>query len=545
MSGLLALQPLMAHAVDLSAAFSNLLPGGAVVTSNSPGMYQSGARTTFFAGGLSLAAPSGSPPPQLFSVTPPSISAGCGGISATFGGFSFISSQDFQNAIKSIASGAALGFVTMIVLKNLCPVCEAVVQFLKAAAQAASELAINSCQVGENLANSFLQGAGGTGATMPFCGSQISASGASSDFIQAMNSTCNSMKHAVDTLTGNAANKPEDLKKLMCTKGVGNVTWLQLSAFMRGNKNTAAEKYNQKIILMNLLGAQLYYDSSSDASTPGASCEQVGGGSSTPTPESQGGVFCAPTMSPKDVMGYFMCGDPSNLSDASQYPAVAQYCSQFFASAGTTLVGKQIYDCSAADQSLQQAGTDVCNRLVLTDASNIFTGQGFLYNVEDLLQKGVTAVRTNAPMPQDVIDLVQAAPVPLYQAINAAAVYPASAQQIIDSMSVLIAEQAAMSYFNKLLRIQGNSAGEGYCLTEAQAQRIQDAIGKFGAYNNSRMSLIAQNLNIQQGLSEQIRQINTAIQRNVLSDSMLGAAKTGQAMANVILGDSPQTQGGN
>src|SRR5690606_7402031 len=88
------------------------------------------------------------------------------------------------------------------------------------------------------------------------------------------------------------------------------------------------------------------------------------------------------------------------------------------------------------------------------DGTSLVAGKGLMYQTRDLLEEAVKRVINNKPIyagPGDdkgtqIIQLVQIAPYPLYQAINAAAVYPASAMDLLDSMSLLVAESLAYSY---------------------------------------------------------------------------------------------------
>lgn len=562
---LMTFEPLSAYAVDLSAAFANLMPPGSAATVNQPGRYQSGARTSYFAGGLSVAAPSVSAPPNLFSVTPPSINAGCGGISATFGGFSYISGAEFQQMVKSIASGAALGFVSMIVMKGLCPPCEAVVQFLKTAAQQAARLSIDSCRLGQAEGAKFagqLFGSGSGSSTENVCGAEMSTgTGAYSDFLGALQQGCNNMTSAVNSLMSTAdPNNPQAKQGIACQVGAGNVTWGQLSAF---DSSDTQDSYDRKLLLMNLLGIQLQ----PLGSTP-VSCKQPGGQVLTVDPnDSTRGVYCPPTVTVQDVVGYFMCGSQAdNVSQTTPGYApssaasgaaplgsagdtnITRYCSSFYNSSSTGpnqgsyngLLDKPIYTC---DDSL---GSQGCNKVDLENASVLLGGTGFVVQVHNVLMEGVNAVITNQPMPSDVIKLVQVAPFPLYQAINAAAVYPSAAGDIIDSMSVLVAEQIAVAFFNQMVHSPGRAGGVlPACITPAQGTQLLKAIGAMQGANYRRLTLLAQNFNIQQGLAEQIRQINLAIQQQVLSSDMLAQGKLTQAMNDVVFQNIGAPQGQN
>lgn len=546
MALLVAMQPVVASATDLNAAFGNLLGPGAAASINKPGNYQSGARNSFVAGGLEMRVPRASSTAQLFSVTPPKVTAGCNGISATFGGFSFISGAEFEQSLKSIASGAALGFVSMMVMKTMCPPCEAVVQFLKTAAQQAARLSKDSCQWGQELAQKFMAGESSTGDPVAVCGTTISGSGGTTDFLKAMNSACDSVKSAVDSIVDanpEAKTNGDAKGALQCAvgAGMGNMTWQRLSAFDAEGAGGSAptcdtDGCRRKLLLLNLLGAELGYDGSNQVS-----CATSGSGSGDPlSPEAADKdgvakpVFCKPRLNAQDAVGLFMCGEPGAASTpvGSSSTRVAEYCQSFFESSTSSaatggslahLKEMQVYSCLD--------GPANCQVLALSPASVLMGGQGFLVSVNNLLRKGVDAVRTNKKMPTDVIALMQVAPYPLYQAINAAAVYPAAADDLVDSMSILVAEQAAVAYLDDALRLQGRATAKAKgCATPQQASKILEMVGAMRAASKARRQEIGQNIAIQEALTEQIRQINLTIQKQVMTQDMLASGQFAQGV---------------
>lgn len=547
LAAVMTLQPFAANATDLNAAFGNLLSPGGTVSVNEPGRYQSGARNSFIAGGLEMRVPKSSNAGQMFSVTPPRITAGCNGISAHFGGFSFISGAEFEQMLKSIASGAALGFVSMMVMKTLCPPCEAVVQFLKTAAQQAARLSKDSCKWGQDMAAKWMAGESSQSNTMQVCGTSLASSGSGSDYLKLMESidgACNSMTKAVDALVGEnpaAASNPASAAKLQCDIGVGNVTWQRLRAFDvsgaggAGGGTVAETGYRRKLLLLNMLGTELNQGGSAGTATA-SSCEVDDAGTKLSPSEENKTVFCPPKLRPADVVGLFLCGNPdaAGAPTGSQSERVNEYCSTFYTAASTVAAGSfgrltanKVYQCSD-DKAL-------CNTLTLTDTSAIAQGEGFLVQINKTLLKGVELVRTNQEMTPDVLRLMQVAPYPLYQAINAAAVYPSAAADLIDAMSILVAEQTTVAFLDDALRLEGRTTGgKATCLTQAQATTILDAVGSMRSANRARLQQIAQNISTQEMLSEQIRSVNLAIQRQVMSQDMLASGQFGQAVGKAL-----------
>jgi conjugative transfer pilus assembly protein TraH len=89
---------------------------------------------------------------NLVTVTPPSWSAGCGGINLFTGGFSYVNKAEFVAMLRNIGSNA-LGYSFKLAIQNLCPTCDNVMQALQATAQAINRSSIDSCQAAEGIVN--------------------------------------------------------------------------------------------------------------------------------------------------------------------------------------------------------------------------------------------------------------------------------------------------------------------------------------------------------------------------------------------------------
>ncbi|RMG03684.1 MAG: hypothetical protein D6726_05070 [Nitrospirae bacterium] len=88
---------------------------------------------------------------RLFSVSPPKLKFGCGGIDAFLGGFSFLNTeylvQKFQN-ILSAAPAAAFE----IALNNLCEVCKTTIDALEGIADKLNSIQMDDCKLSRSLA---------------------------------------------------------------------------------------------------------------------------------------------------------------------------------------------------------------------------------------------------------------------------------------------------------------------------------------------------------------------------------------------------------
>ncbi|KWT98315.1 MULTISPECIES: conjugal transfer protein TraH [unclassified Variovorax] len=531
------LQAPFASARDLTAAFGNLLSKGGVAAVNKGGRYESSARNTFIAGGLEMRMPKQDVSAQLFSFTPPKVTVGCNGVSAFFGGFSFISSQEFEQLVKSIASGAALGFVTMLTLKSLCPQCADVVQQLKNAAQVAARLSIDACKLGMEAAKKF-QGEPNDFAS-ELCGATTtSGSGTSADFLSSISKQCNTIvgstqavKQANPGTAGGSKESKSQESELECKLGVGNVTWAMLGGAKYKFKGTDDEIYARKTVIMNMMGVVLRVGDKE------ASCETPNGTLKPSEADGQMMVFCPPQVEAKDITGAFMCGtDKSAFSKVVNGSAVISYCKAFFdglagakQDSGASLDNLKLKRLMVCEES------ESCKKLVLKDfaEANVVSGVGFLPQVAKQLATAVDNVRNNKPMDQEIIDLMEAAPYPLYQAVNAAAVYPVAAADLLDSLSILVAESAAGTMLEEFLRVDGTMGG-GSCTNEQQVRRVIETLAFAKTEAKARKNLIASNMAAQQGMREQIRQINLAIQQQVMSGELLQQNKMAAGLASSL-----------
>jgi conjugative transfer pilus assembly protein TraH len=546
-----ALSP--AWGADLGAAFDNLVAPGAAVSVNQPGRFQSAARNTFVAGGADMRFPRRSGV-SLISVTPPSLSAGCGGISAHFGGFSFVSGAEIEQLIRSIAQNST-GMVVSLAIKTLCPMCESVIQTMTRLAQQASKMSMDSCAVGTNIANqladTFGAGPGANDVRRNVCAATETELGGSSDWFQALDGACKTAMGAMKTVEASLAELQSKKKnpdgtaapisESYATYALGNRTWMVLNALIDDKSD---EGLRQRLMLLNLLGTEL--------AGSNASCGMAANEGSGTTVEPNV-LACPPRLEAKEAMALFMCGLPGRAADGTatfrdygfqESRALGAYCNNWFAPE-TDTAGKPIGGgaWARASQSVKlwncADGYERCMNMELVPMTemNLVRGPGFAYQVNRLLREGARRVRANdmalgeGDDGKKLLGLIQAAPYPIYQAINAAAVYPAAADDLLDTMSILVAEMMAYEYFDEFLRLSGRS-GNGTRLVNKHLDRVYLAMGELRGQVSERRRLIGQNIALQEALNEQIRSINLAIQRQVLTTDMLNANRFAVSAGN-------------
>lgn len=125
---------------DLEGFFHKM---GTTTNSTSPGVHHDQAAGYYSGGGLSMRNRARNS--QVATLQLPSFKAGCGGIDMFTGGFSFVSSGELVNALKSIGSSAAsYGF--MLAMKTFAPAVQSVMSELQDMASKINQANINSCE---------------------------------------------------------------------------------------------------------------------------------------------------------------------------------------------------------------------------------------------------------------------------------------------------------------------------------------------------------------------------------------------------------------
>lgn len=555
MAFMVAVSPMLAHADNLGGMFANLTGNGAASTSTSGGRYTSGARNIFVGGGVEMRFPRSSV--TLFSVAPPSFSAGCQGISAHFGGFSFISGKEIEQLVQNIAAGAP-GLVINLVIKALCPMCEAVLQNMQKLAQFAAKANMDSCRVAGTLVNMLgkevgLTSSSGSQAAAGECGLKESDANKQSEWGKANSSVCSTLKGSIKSLedgwaalekgmygaSGDAAAPAvaQNTKNERCVLGVGNCTWMILQELFPSKDPVGSDQdIKNRLLVMNLMGATI--------TGKGASCGD------TPVPDEVATVMCLPKIEARDAVALFMCGIPSvdgaAVAVKNKDHVWEDYCKNMFAktddagkprdlsSVVASIRDLPMLDCALlpSENTADMNAYKDCKTLKASTVGDmaIIEGPGFLYEVQRLLTEAVRRVRENVPMGADddgrrIIALINLAPYPLYQAINAAAVYPDAGQSLMDSMSLLVADHIAYAYFQRLLQSSAPASTKSITISPKMVNKVLDGMQSLRMEGDKNRSRMGKTIASQQLMMEEIRKVNLMIQQSVMSEEMLNMQK--------------------
>ena len=425
-----------ASASMLSDAF-NGLTDGALGYSNQAGTYESQVRTTttFGGGGFRFNKKS----VQLVSLTPPRISAGCNGIDIHFGGFSFISGEEFNRMVRAIAQNA-LGYAVSLGLKTLCPQCEAVIQAMRQAAQVARKSAFDSCQIGQNLVNAMApsltgQPSGGTTTSgASFCSTTLSEENWSDSFGSAMSALCGTSEEMLDNLRNWAGD--DRLKKDEIIDKDGNITWEMLRAY--GIVKTYPHLGE---LLMSALGTTVNGAERADGTVVKSRT-------------------ISPTINAEQMIDMFMCGGLSIYPEfAADYPITQSYCvgsEENGGHAGAAMSSAELkrmswISCGGDYEECRNPQLISLDENTADDIVKRVLGNGFMMHVEMTLREAIEAAKADEEIPQNAKELIAASPLPLYRAINLVTVYPATAERLIESNVVMLSYMMSNAFFRHIL----------------------------------------------------------------------------------------------
>lgn len=525
----LIVSPLSANAM-LSEAFDGLMAGAAVGTQDTT-ILKSRARTAVSLGGLDVRFPS-SPTPQLFSATAPQFSVGCNGVTAHFGGFSFISGKNIERFIQNIIQGAP-GFILSMVIKTMCPQCEAVLQVMQKLAQAASLNAMDACKLSQKLAADAVNGLGLTpgaksGVKKDVCGANVAIENQAIDFLGALETVCETAEKASAEVKRLFEAKKEgkteaEKEALDVAEGnaneLTNTTWTVLKALNFDPNNDI--DYRMMLLMMNMVGTKAWAtEADYTANLPRQAIPPA-------------------FQTPAQLIDLMMCGlrnsqSPKAIKVFAENTQIANHCSSLVgkisASAAANNVNlEQFY---ANSKVLQCAERTQCHAVtqVSLNESTIFEGEGFVIEVHHLLMEAVERVMNDQQLDARHLQLLTSSPIPMYQAINAAAVYPLQAGAIVGNLSLFYSQLLAHGMFDRFIsqfaRIGGKPLGDH----EKVYTTMRAVITDFNVAQKKQLVDLVESWKGTQFISEQIRLLNLSIQKEVLTSEMAHS----NAMATAI-----------
>lgn len=183
---------------------------------------------------------------NIAALTPPSFSAGCGGIDLYAGGLSFINKDQFVSMLRNIGSNA-LGYGFKLAIQNLCPTCDNVMQSLQSVSDAMNKLNINSCEAAKGLVNASMQDSLEKSTQQVAMGFGVNQN-TFTDITEAWGKLKNSATATQSTLDTAKAANPAVVSDAVAS---GNIVWKSLKKI-----SGIDDEYRQ--ILMSMLGTTIF-----------------------------------------------------------------------------------------------------------------------------------------------------------------------------------------------------------------------------------------------------------------------------------------------
>lgn len=147
LSVLIACQGFDAQALSMQELFDGVNANGNLT---GPSVIQGQTMNVYSGGSLFMRTPQRTY--SMAAFTPPSLSAGCGGIDTYLGSFGHINSSQFVAMLKNIGSNA-LGYGFKLAITNLCPTCANVTEALQATANFVNQAQVSSCEAAKGVVN--------------------------------------------------------------------------------------------------------------------------------------------------------------------------------------------------------------------------------------------------------------------------------------------------------------------------------------------------------------------------------------------------------
>ena len=532
---MLEVRPVSAS-ISASQAFQQL-----TTTYAGPGGYSTGTRNIMVAGSMRVWTPSTSV--QLISLQPPSINAGCGGISLYFGGFSFINGAEFQQLVTDVMQNAE-GYVMELAIRTLCPMCADILDSMQKLAQMANSLGANSCAIATDLVNkaakyvgvgpNALSGGSQATASQHACSKEAQNTGVVGDYDQALSSICSTVQAAtssVDQYIAGLSSAAQNQAESNLAAIHGNTEWVLLT--QQGYADT-----DIKDLVLSLTGFSVKPSEGNAQSVPYPS-------TLTPHAYIQALLYGVDPLATAKLLA---TQGPGGLSESAYSNLAADYDKE--AQAGH-YENSKVYLCGTTinGQSTPAPGwtpygstgwADACDgpfppttgsppgvaqitSLYGNSQFDLLGQNGLLYDVGTDLGAAITAVQNNKAIPPQALALMQLTPLPVYQMVNIAAVYPGVASRLVSSYTQLIALQIAQSVTERGLSDMSSTViGAPGSPGPGAFQAIQNTMRKLQHQIHADTRVMDREVYMEEGMFTNIQQIQRVIADQATQNGLAG-----------------------
>lgn len=241
------------HAGNLTSEMQHMFnQAGIMGNATGPGAYRGQTMSIYTGGEMQMRAPIRSY--QLWSVSMPSVRAGCGGIDAYLGSFSHISSAQFKAMLQQIGANT-VGLLFKAALKSINPMIESVLGDLEKTITQYNQYSMNSCQMAQSLVNGM---SGASGVTSD-SSCQYMAMSFYGDDAAAAAVRCKSPSEGPSSVNKDVKGSQDAQKAALAARDI-NLVWDAL-------KNSSYTK-DEKEMFMNIAGTILLYKAANNGDIP-------------------------------------------------------------------------------------------------------------------------------------------------------------------------------------------------------------------------------------------------------------------------------------
>lgn len=246
-------------------------------------------------------------------------------------------------------------------------------------------------------------------------------------------------------------------------------------------------------------------------------------------------------LNTEEMMSFMLCGNPANIKGTSELPEGATLKQQLDNAAGDICRGLYtmgqeagtapqipIIECHSADCS--EAGHDNNNDVCLYasgECSGYITEymdehEGLMFTVANELSEAVSLIAGNYEISELQKDLIIAAPFPLWQAVNIAALNPELASDLLVGNAHMLAVMIAGSYINQAsteIRTRFSSSK----IPTNLARVMNEAANKMSRLGERKYQDLMRLYATQSEIMETVKTANKAITQEAFSSGITGA----------------------
>lgn len=399
---------------------------------------------------------------SVFDFSPPSFSAGCGGISAHFGGLSFANGEEYKQLIETILQNSP-GLLIQLAILTACEPCATALSWIQKVTEAARLAAVDSCKAAQFIVGHIAK-------TTKLCqglSGLMSTQGRKTDGSDSETSCENSVKSwtewdETNKLDAEGNTLTTETKKY-CDSG-GFKVWCALSAIQltpsEAKNVDGIEKYvprafaglNDSDKLQRAFAELLLYQlpTESTAKDPNAPESEL---IKTADAKAGGAIFEQAFKCGRSggTAPSTLTGDLASLRDE----VLKEECGNFWEVTLEQEISVLNEDSENDTGSLRISAPQFAKKKIKTWMSDRkFAEVGFYPRILDILLEASANAVARQNISSEALSLIQNTPLPLVQLLNLSYAYPLKAAQKLSSGADVIANIVVRTNLIDIIRLQ-------------------------------------------------------------------------------------------